>query len=220
MDIPFSKALYSASLFVAEKPSLREFSMVIYSGETRTSPTLEPLWFAALSTDTFHNKASCREIVPIDFSSMFYVAVTSSNGGSANSATRSARTWPLIEVQGMYLMLKAPRTVPRLAILPVNQHFEVWPWVEAKSGQQLYVLGSKGEAFMYHAPPLGWLSLVVDNEPRPYTVICSHSKLVVVCHCQLVSTPNSQHEGPQQCRQIELHPSQDWTWWVDKRDIP
>ena len=84
MDIPSSKASYSASLFVAEKPSLCEFSMVIYSGETRTSPTPKPLWFVDLSTDTFHNKASCREIVPIDFSSMFCVAVISSNRGSMN----------------------------------------------------------------------------------------------------------------------------------------
>ena len=83
--------------------------------------------------------------------------------------------------------------------------------MEAESGQQLYVLGSDGEVFVYHAPPLGWLSLVVDNEPRPHAVTCSHSKLVIVFHYQLVSTPNSQHERPQQCRQIELHQSQDWT---------
>ena len=37
---------------------------------------------------------------------------------------------------------------------------------------------------------------MVDNEPRPYVVTCSHRKPVVVCHCQLVSTPNLQHKGP------------------------
>ena len=53
MDIPSSKASYSTSLFVAEKPSLSDFSMVICYEKTRTSPTLEPLWFAAPSTYTF-----------------------------------------------------------------------------------------------------------------------------------------------------------------------
>ena len=119
MDIPSSRALYSASLFVTKKPSFSDFSMVIYSGETRTSPTPEPIWFAAPSTYTFKNKGSCREIVPTDFPSIFCVATTPSNGGSANSATGSVRIWPLTEVRNMYLMSKAPRTVPYLAILPV-----------------------------------------------------------------------------------------------------
>ena len=64
MDIPSSKALYSASLFVAKKPSLSDFSMVICSGEIRSSPIPKPLWFAAPSTYTFQNKGSYREIVP------------------------------------------------------------------------------------------------------------------------------------------------------------
>ena len=63
MDIPSSKVSYSASLFVAEKPSLSEFSMMICYEKTRTSPTPEPLWFAAPSTYTFQNEGSCREIV-------------------------------------------------------------------------------------------------------------------------------------------------------------
>ena len=53
MDIPSSKASYSASLFVAEKPNLNDFSMVSFLGEIRTSPTPEPLWFALPSTYTF-----------------------------------------------------------------------------------------------------------------------------------------------------------------------
>ena len=53
MDIPSSKVSYSASLFVVKKPSLSDFSIVICSGETRTSPTLEPFWFAAPSTYIF-----------------------------------------------------------------------------------------------------------------------------------------------------------------------
>ena len=51
--IPTSRASYSTSLFVAEKPNLNDFSMVIFSGETRTSPTPNPLWFVMPSTYTF-----------------------------------------------------------------------------------------------------------------------------------------------------------------------
>ena len=110
VDIPSNKTSYSTSLFVAKKPNLSDFYMMSFSGEIRTSPTLEPLWFAAPSMYTFKNEGSCREIVPTDFPSMFCVV---------NSATRSASTWPLTEVWGMYLMSKAPKTVPHFAILPV-----------------------------------------------------------------------------------------------------
>ena len=50
--IPINKASYSASLFVAEKLNLKDFSMVIFSGDTRTSPILDPRWLAAPSTYT------------------------------------------------------------------------------------------------------------------------------------------------------------------------
>ena len=53
MAIPCNKASYSASLFVAENPGLRDFSMMALSGEIRTIPTPDPLWFAAPSTYTF-----------------------------------------------------------------------------------------------------------------------------------------------------------------------
>ena len=43
MAIPYNNAPYSASLFVAENPSLRDFSMIIFSGDSRTSPTPDPL---------------------------------------------------------------------------------------------------------------------------------------------------------------------------------
>ena len=182
MDIPSSKASYSASLFVAEKPNLNDFSMVSFLGEIRTSPTPEPLWFAAPSTYTFQNKGYCREIVPTDFPSMFCVVDISSNRGSVNLATKSASTWPLTKVRDMYLMSKTPRTAT-LQSSSCNQHFKVRPWVEVELGRQLYVLGSNGEVFVYHAPLSRWLSPMVDNEPRPHVVTCSHSKLVVVCHC-------------------------------------
>ena len=48
--IPVSRALYSVSLFVVEKPNLKDFSIVILSGDIRTSPTPDPLWLVAPST--------------------------------------------------------------------------------------------------------------------------------------------------------------------------
>ena len=84
IDISSSKTSYLSSLFVAEKPSLSDLSLVICSGETRTSPTPEPLWFTTPLIYTFQNKGSCREIVPTGFPSMFCVAATSSNRGLAN----------------------------------------------------------------------------------------------------------------------------------------
>ena len=51
--IHISKASYSASLFVAKNPSLKDFSMVIFLGDTRTSPTPAPRWFTTPSTYTF-----------------------------------------------------------------------------------------------------------------------------------------------------------------------
>ena len=55
ITIPISKASYSVSLFVAENPNLKDFSMVIFSGDTRTSPTPAPNWFTAPSTYTFQD---------------------------------------------------------------------------------------------------------------------------------------------------------------------
>ena len=117
--IPISKASYSASLFVVENPNLKDFSMVIFSGDTKTSPTPAPRWFAALSTYTFYDEVSYVEIRPTDLSSMPCYFTSASSGSSANSTTGSARTWPFTEVRGIYLMSKAPRIVPHLAILPV-----------------------------------------------------------------------------------------------------
>ena len=92
MAIPCNKASYSASLFVAENPSLKDFSMVALLGEIRTSPTSDPLWFAAPSTYTFQHGGFGVEITSIDFPSMLRCSVNISTGGSANSATKSART--------------------------------------------------------------------------------------------------------------------------------
>ena len=104
---------------MAENPSLSDFSMVRFLGEIKTSPTLELLWFVAPSMYTFQKGGSYKEIMPTDFLSMFCVVDISSNAGSVNSAIRSASIWPLTEVQGIYLMSKAPRMVPYFAILPI-----------------------------------------------------------------------------------------------------
>ena len=42
INIPSNNALYSASLFVVEKPSLNDFSMMSFLGEIKTSPTPDP----------------------------------------------------------------------------------------------------------------------------------------------------------------------------------
>ena len=113
IDIPSNNASHSASLFVAEKPSLNNFSMMSFLGEIKTSPTLDPFWFAAPSTYTFHYNGSCAVTRPIDFSSMRCSSNSFFTGLSANSATKSARTWPLIEC-------------PTLLSSQCNQHFEIW----------------------------------------------------------------------------------------------
>ena len=43
MVISCNNASYSASLFVAKNLSLRDFSMIVFSGDIRTSPTPDPL---------------------------------------------------------------------------------------------------------------------------------------------------------------------------------
>ena len=88
MCIPTSKA----SLFVAEKLNLKDFLIVILLGDIKTSPTLDPLWFAAPSTYTFQDEGSYKKIAPTDFSSMFCFPLPSSNGVLANSTTRFVRT--------------------------------------------------------------------------------------------------------------------------------
>ena len=92
IEIPTNKVSYSASLFVAKKSNLKDFSIMIFFGDIRTSPTPNPLWFITPSTYTFQDKGSYRETNPIDFPSMFCFSTLSSNGVSANSATRSTRT--------------------------------------------------------------------------------------------------------------------------------
>ena len=91
MAIPTNKA-YLTSLFVAEKPSLKDFSMMILLRDIVTSPTPDLLWFVAPSTYTFQGRGPYKEIILIDFPSMLGLSLFSSNEGSVNSATKSART--------------------------------------------------------------------------------------------------------------------------------
>ena len=119
IDIPSNNTSYSASLFVAEKPSLNDFSTMSFSGEIKTNPTPNPFWFGAPFTYTFHCNGSYAVTRPTDFSPMWCSFDSFSTGPSTNLVTKYARTWPLIEVWGMYLMSKAPKIVPHFAILPV-----------------------------------------------------------------------------------------------------
>ena len=113
--IPSNKASYSTSLFVAENPSLRDFSMIIPSEDTITSSTLDPLWFVVPSTYTFQGRGSGKEIIPTDLPSILGLSPLSSNKGSANSTTRSVRTYTFIEVRGMYLISKALKIIAHFA---------------------------------------------------------------------------------------------------------
>ena len=45
----------SASLFVAEKPNLKDFSRVILSGKIITIPIPKPFWVVALSTNNYQD---------------------------------------------------------------------------------------------------------------------------------------------------------------------
>ena len=83
---------------MVDKPSLSDFSLAILLGEIKTNPTPEPLWFATTSTYTFQHMGPYREIASTDFSSIPCAPTSSSSEGSTNLATRSTRTWPLMEV--------------------------------------------------------------------------------------------------------------------------
>ena len=98
---------------------LRDFSTITFSEDVRTNPTPEPFGFDAPSTCTSHVGGQYWEIVSTNFSSLSLSASNSSTSGLVNSATKSARTCPFKEVRGMYLISKALRIVPHLAILPV-----------------------------------------------------------------------------------------------------
>ena len=119
MAIPTSKVSYSASLFVIEKPNLKDFSIMILFRDIITNPTLDPLWLDAPSTYNFQDGVPCKETVPTYFPLKSCSSSSSFIGDSANSATKSVRTCPLIKVRAMYLMSKAPKIVPHLTILPI-----------------------------------------------------------------------------------------------------
>ena len=93
--------------------------MVAPSGVIRTSPTPDPLWFATPSTYTFQHGGFGAEATPTCFISLACCLVSVSIGGSANLATRSARTWLFMEVRSIYLMSKALRIVFHRVILSV-----------------------------------------------------------------------------------------------------
>ena len=53
--IPARRASYSASLFVAGKPSRKDFSIVTCLGDTRMIPIPDPFWLAVPSTKSSQN---------------------------------------------------------------------------------------------------------------------------------------------------------------------
>ena len=117
--IPSNRASYSAPLFIAGKSNLKDFSTITFSEDVSTNPTPEPFWFDAPSTCTSYVGGQYWEIVSTNFSSLFLSASNSFTSGLVNSATKSARTCPFTEVRGMYLISKARKIVPHLAIIPV-----------------------------------------------------------------------------------------------------
>lgn len=88
------KASYSTSLFVAEKSNLKDFSMVMCSGEIMTTLIPEPLWLAAPSTYNSHcgRGDATTAITPLD--SLSWSSLSPFSTLSMNSATRSAETCP------------------------------------------------------------------------------------------------------------------------------
>ena len=86
---PASKASYSASLFVAEKPSLRDFSKVIPFGEIIMIPLPNPFWLAAPSTNSCYTCWISIELT-LSASSSFVPSLESPNS-SVNSANKSAK---------------------------------------------------------------------------------------------------------------------------------
>ena len=72
-----------------------------------TIPSPAPIALEAPSTNTFHGRFSTIQIIFLSFL-------------GENSATKSARTCPFIELRGLYRMSKEPNRVPHLAIRPVK----------------------------------------------------------------------------------------------------
>ena len=60
MVIPTNRTSYLALLFVAEKPNLKDFSMVIFLRDIRTSLTPNPFLFVAPSMYSLQDKGSYK----------------------------------------------------------------------------------------------------------------------------------------------------------------
>ena len=117
--IPINKASYSASLFVAKKPNLKDFLMMILSEDTTTNPLQIPF-------DLMHHQHIPSKIeVFVRRSSQLIFYPCSTSRHFLLSEARQTRPpnpqepRPFIEVRGIYLILKDPRIVAHFAILPV-----------------------------------------------------------------------------------------------------
>ena len=169
---------------------------MILSGDTTTSPTVDFLWFATSSIYTFQGRGSYKEIIPTDFPSMLGPSPFSSNDGLANSAIKSARTQPFIEVRNMYLISKAPRIV--LQPFLCSQLFKAMIEEEVGLGPQQYEPGSNVGAFAQHALLPKWPSLVVGREPLSHVMICLHNIPVFTPYYHLALVLD--YVGLQQCK--------------------
>ena len=78
------------------------------------------------------------------------------------------------------------------------------------------MIGRSGGVYELHALLPEWLSLVVDNGPRPRVVTCLHNKLAFA-H-QPIQAPSLPYRKPVRCRQTRCRPPWAWTSWVAKID--
>ena len=105
--IPVSKASYSASLLDVLKPYLKECSTHIPFDVIITIPAPAPTALDASSTNTFQGLTSTQHTVPTSLL-------------NENYTTKSARTWPLTKLLGLYFISNDSCLIPHLAILPVK----------------------------------------------------------------------------------------------------
>jgi len=68
---PYHNASYSASLLVAKKDNLRDFSRTILFGEMMTTPTPEPHWLAVPSMYIVHGKEISVAKTPNSFLALY-----------------------------------------------------------------------------------------------------------------------------------------------------
>ena len=129
-------APYSASLLDVEKPKWTACSSTRPSGDTSTILASEPLQLEAPSTNNSH----------FSLPELNWVSGRIHGTGSPrrcwNSTMKSARTYPLMAVRGLYLMSNDPNCTPYLVILSEKSNLcnNILRW---RSVNRVTVLASK-----------------------------------------------------------------------------